>query len=204
MNMNDGPIQVLKKNDQTSEAEEEWELEQLTRVEINRQTDNERWLSDELKKIEKETEDRKSELERLRVAVHELEEAKRLMKAEEEEIAQLKRALSAVKKDNRQSNKIRARPSEKQSSREEDGVDSEEAVSEKEEEQPMRRSSKVKKNASGSLKRWLVAVEDFTDDDEEDLHSMSMRNAEARRIRSEAIECLASCSGDGSRLYGYR
>ena len=53
------------------------------------------------KRIEKETKDRKLELERLRVAARELEETNRLTKAEEE-----------LKQDNRQSNKIQARLSE--------------------------------------------------------------------------------------------
>ena len=46
------------------------------------------------KRIEKETKDRKLELERFRVAARELEETNRLTKAEEE-----------LKQDNRQSNK---------------------------------------------------------------------------------------------------
>ena len=126
-----------------------------------------------------------------------MEEANRLRKAEEEEIAQLKRALSAAKEDNRQGNMIRERSSgrEEEFDKEEDEledwggntlVDSEAAVLEEEKERPdsVRRNSKVKKNTSGSLKGRPVAAENFADasDDEEDLqslHSMSMRSAEA-------------------------
>ena len=63
--------------------EEEWkvsESEQLKRVEINRQ------IEDALKKVKKESKERKSELERLRAAI-------RLTEAEEE-IARLKQALA--------------------------------------------------------------------------------------------------------------
>jgi hypothetical protein len=124
-------------------AEKFQELEQLKQVEINRQTEDKRWHSDELKKIE--TKDRKSELDRLRVAARELEEANRLMKAEEEEIAQLKRA-PAAKEDNRRSNNIHARSSVKKISRQEDEVVEEEdeeweASSKEEEERSVRRSS---------------------------------------------------------------
>ena len=51
--------------------DEEWEiskLEQLKQVEINRQNDDGGWHFDELKKIEKESKNRKSELRRLRAA----------------------------------------------------------------------------------------------------------------------------------------
>ena len=182
--------------------QEEWEismLEQLKQIEMNRQTEDEQWRSDELKRIEKETKDRKSELERLRVAARELQEANRLMEAEEEKIAQLKRALAA-KEDNRQSNRIRrARSSEEnlRSSRQEDEEENkewegnftlEEATSEEEDERPVRRSSKAKRSASGSAKRLPVAAEDSTDD-EEDLQpfrSSSSRLRTARRKLSGA------------------
>ena len=180
---------------------EEWEiskLEQLKRIEIDRQIEDEQWESDELKKIEKEAKDRKSELERLRVAAREFEEANRLMKAEEEEIAQLKRVLAA-KENNRRSDNIQARSSEKKSSRQEDDVYEEEeeewegnfivetASSEEEDELPVRRSSM----ASGSPKRRLVAV-DSTDDDEEDLHALrysrvTRRTAARRKLSSASL-----------------
>jgi hypothetical protein len=73
--------------------------------------------SDELKRIKKEIEDRKLKLERLRLDARMLEEANRLMKAEEE-IVQLKRALAA-KDDNRQRNKIQGRSNDKKSFRHE-------------------------------------------------------------------------------------
>ena len=174
------------------DGEWESELEQLKQVEINRQTEDERWQSDELKKIEKETKDRKSELERLRVAARELDEANRLMKAEEEEIARLKRILGA-NEDNRRNDKIQAR------SRQEDEVYEEgeeewgenftvEASSEEEDEPPVRRSSKAKRNASGSPKKRLVAVVDSTDD-EEDLQSLrrSRLRTARRKISSASL-----------------
>ena len=94
---------VSTKNDHTSEkVQEEPGLEQLKQVEINRQTQDEHWLSYELKKIQKEGEDQKSDLECLRVTARKLEEA--------EEIVQLKRTLAATsKEDNRlggQENKV--------------------------------------------------------------------------------------------------
>ena len=208
--------------------EEEWEitkLEQLKQDEINRQIEDERrrennkaqdreiaemfqneederWHSDELKRIEKETKDRKKELERLRVAARELEETKRLMKAEEE-IAQLKRALAA-KEDNRQSNKIQERLSEKKSFRHEPVEDEEEddvfegnfiveeASEEEEEERPVRRSStKVKRSVSGSPRSRLVAVEYSSDDDDDDLQSLRSSNsrlgATRRRFSSASL-----------------
>ena len=161
--------------------EAEWEiskLEQLEQVEINRQTEDQQWHSDELKKIEKEAKDRKPELERLRVAACAcaLEEANRLKKAEEEEIARLKRRIAAeLEEDNRRRNKIRARSSEKRSLRQE------EEEEEEEEERPARRSSKIKKNALGSPKRRPVASKDSTDDDEEDLQSSSSARARTAR-----------------------
>jgi hypothetical protein len=177
--------------------EEEWEvakLEQLKRVESNRQTEDEQWYSDELMRIEKETKERKSELERLRLASHELEEANRLKKAEEEEIALLKRAL-ASKEDNQRSNRGRSR--ETKSSIHEIEVDEEEnedwdvnlnveEASEEEgeeEEQPVRRNSS---NASGSPRRRLIAVEDSTDDDEDLGSLMSSRLRTAHRKLSSA------------------
>ena len=60
-------------------------------------------------------------------------------------------------------------------------VDLEEAASKEEEERPVRRSSKVKRNASGSLRSWLVAVKD--------LHSTCVRSAEARQKLSSASLC---------------
>jgi hypothetical protein len=169
VNINDVLIRVLKKDGQTSEqianrneeekhdleitareardreiAENFQELEQLKQVEINRQAEDEQWHCDELKKIEEEEKYRKSELDRLRAAARELEEAKRLKKAEEEEIAQLKRLrASAAKENNRRSNNIQARSNVKKSSRQEDEVVEEENEEwEEEEERPVRRSSK--------------------------------------------------------------
>jgi hypothetical protein len=180
LEISDGRDQEIAEQSQ----EEKWELEQLEQVEIDRQTEDQRWYSDysdELKRIEKKAKDRKSELERLRAAACALEEANRLKIAEEEEIAQLKRALAA-EEDNRRSNKIRARSSEKKSTRQEDeeweGNFIAEEVSEEEEERPVRRGSRLKRNALGSPKRW-----DSTDEDEEDLQPM--RSAKARMARRD-------------------
>ena len=125
--------------------------------------EDEQWHSDELKKIEKETKDRKLELERLRVASRELEEENRLMKAKEE-FAQLKRALA----DNRQSNKIRAKSSKKKSSIQEDVSEEEEegdtianeASSDVEEERPVpvRRSSTARTDVSGSRRSAMARM----------------------------------------------
>jgi hypothetical protein len=143
------------------------EFEQLKQYEINGQTKDEKWHCDDsgLKKIEKETKDRKSELNRLRAAARELEEEKRLKKAEEEEIAQLKRA-PAAKEDNRRCNNIQARSSIKKSSRreadvvEEEDEDSEEASSKEVEERPVRRSSKpeVRRDALWSPKSAVAGM----------------------------------------------
>ena len=125
--------------------------------------EDEQWHSDELKKIEKETKDRKLELERLRVASRELEEENRLMKAKEE-FAQLKRTLA----DNRQSNKIRAKSSKKKSSIQEDVSEEEEegdsianeASSNVEEERPVpvRRSSTARTDVSGSRRSAMARM----------------------------------------------
>jgi len=121
-----------------------------------------------------------------------LEEANRLMKAEEEEIAQLKQALAA-REDNRGSSKTRGRSSEKRSSRHEVRVYEEEdeewegnfiveaASSEEEVEQPVRRGSNAKRNVSGSPRRRLVPV-DSTDDEGEDLQSL--RSSRSSRLRT--------------------
>ena len=242
LNINDVPLRVLKKNDQISEQilhrneedaleirareardreiadkfqEEEWEiskLERLKQVEIDCQTENERWHSDELKKIEKKARDRKLELERLREAASELEEANRLKKAEDEEIAELKRRIAA-EEENRQSNRIGGWLSEKKSSRQEDEVDEEEdeesegnivieEASEEEEERPVERSSKAKRNASGSPRRRLVESWDSTDD-EENLQSlrnprptrrMARRNLSSASLPEEDLQSMRSAT----------
>ena len=184
--------------------DQEWEiskLEQLKQLEIDREAEDERWHSNELKKIEKESNERKAELERLRAAARELKEASRLKEAQEEEIARLKQTLAA-KENNRRNNKTRARSSERntRSSRQEVEVYEEEdgewegnliveGASEEEEEfeQPVRRSSKARRNVSGSPKRRLVPVDDSTDEDGEDLQSMrSSRLGPSRRNLSSA------------------
>jgi len=134
--------------------DEEWEisnLEQPKQVEINCQTEYELWQSDELKKIEMETQKRKSELERLRAA------ARELMKAEEEEIAQLKRALAA-KEDNRSRQEDKVYQEEEDEEWETNFV-VDETSSEEELELPVTRSSTAKKNASKRRQvvpgRWI-------------------------------------------------
>ena len=183
---------------------EEWEiskLEQLKQVEIDRQTEDEQWQSDELKNIEKETKNRKSELERLRAAARELEKARELERAEEEEIAQLKRTL-AVKEDNRGSSLTRGRSSEKRSFRQEVKVYEEEdddeewagnlvveeASSEEELEPPVRRGSNAKRSASGSPRTRLVPV-DSTDDEDDDFQSLggSRLRTSRRKLSSASL-----------------
>jgi hypothetical protein len=191
--------------------------EQLKQVEIpvNSQTEVERWhlSADELKKIEKETKDRKSELERLRVAVRELEEAN---DSAEEEIAQLKQALAA-KEDNQRSNKIQVRSSEnlKKGSRhvhwqeELEGnfiVKPEEASSEEEEERPVRRSSRegyfgVTKGQNGTAFQKLSSAslrasvqETVTEDDyeEDDYYDAPLPASPPRKSRK--VECKSQTS----------
>jgi hypothetical protein len=161
-------------------------LERLQQVEVDRQAEEGRSHTEELKKIEKETKDRKSELERLRAAASAVEEANRVKKAEEEEIARLKRILAAE----RVRNKKNFREEDKEEEEEWEGdFRVEEATSEEEEEEerPARRSSKIKKNHSGSPKRRPVVKEDSTDDDEEDLQYLkSSKMRTARRKRSSA------------------
>jgi Na+/H+ antiporter NhaD/arsenite permease-like protein len=123
-----------------------------------------------------------------------------------EGIAQLKRVL-ATKEDNRQSNsRIRARSSEKnlKSSRQEDEVDRDEEEDEdwkgipeptpEEEERPasVRRSSKV--NAFRSAKRRPVAVEDSTDDHEEDLQSLRSSCSRLRTARRKLLHSTSTRS----------
>jgi Na+/H+ antiporter NhaD/arsenite permease-like protein len=111
-----------------------------------------------------------------------------------EGIAQLKRVLT-TKEDNRQSNRIRARSSEKNSSIQKDEDEKEwegilvveEASSEGEEEQPVRRSSKVNRDASGSPKRRFLAVEDSTGDEEEDLQSLRSFSSRPRTTRRKLL-----------------
>ena len=162
-------------------------LERLQQVEIDRQAEEERSHAEELKKIEQETKDRKSELERLRAAASAVEEANRVKKAEEEEIAQLKRILAAE------------RVRKKKNSREEDEEEEEEwegefkveeATSEEEVEveRPARRSSKIKTNRSGSSKRRPVVQEDSTDDDEDLQHLKSSKTAHRKRSSASLHE----------------
>jgi Na+/H+ antiporter NhaD/arsenite permease-like protein len=125
-----------------------------------------------------------------------------------EGIAQLKRVL-VTKEDNRQSNRIRARSSEKnlKSSRhevevnieEEEGEEWEgilivEATSGEEEERPMRRISKVKRDVSGSSKRRPVAIMDSTDDDEGDLQSLRSSSSRLRTLRRKQLHSISTRS----------
>jgi hypothetical protein len=107
MNINNSPIQVLKKDEQTSEQ-------------ILYRNDDDDSEENELKKIEKKAKGRKLKLDRSALqAARELEEATRNRLKLEERIAQLERELAA-KEDNRRSNKIQAQSSKKNSSRQED------------------------------------------------------------------------------------
>ena len=145
-------------------------------------------INDELKKIEKEKKHQKNlDLELLQApsGSRKFEDRLKNLNAGEKKFAQLKRELTefAVKLEgnNGRDNKTQARSSEKKSSRQEDKVYEEdyevwegnfvveEASSEEELERPLR-SSKAKRNASGSPKRRLVLVD--SSDEEEDLQPM--------------------------------
>jgi Na+/H+ antiporter NhaD/arsenite permease-like protein len=95
-----------------------------------------------------------------------------------EGIAQLKRALAA-KEDNRQSN-------EGEDEEWEGILMVEEATSGEEEERPVRRSSKVKRDASGSPRKRFAVV-DSTDDDEEDLQSFRSSSSKLRMARRKLL-----------------
>lgn len=154
-------------------------------VEIDSQVENDRLHSEELKKIEKEAKDRKSQLERLRATASAIEEANRLKKAEEEEIAQLERALAA--EEDRQNNRARKKKSSREDDEDEEeewegNFNVEEATSEEEEgeDRPVRwsskmKSSEIKRSSSGSPKRRPVALEDSTYDNEKDLRKSSSK-----------------------------
>ena len=143
-------------------------------------------INDELKKIEKEKKHQKSDMELLQApsGSREFEDRLKNLNAGEKKFAQLKRELTefAVKLEgnNGRNNNTQARSSEKKSSKQEGKVCEEdyevwegnfvveEASSEEELERALR-SSKAKRNASGSPKRRLVPVDST---DEEDLKPM--------------------------------
>jgi len=173
---------------QEEEIEREKEIEELARlkqVETDRQAEDE-WHSDQLKKIERQKKDRRSELERLRAAASEIERSR---KSEEEEIAQLRRKIAAEER----IKPMQVQSSRKKSSRVQSEVEEEEewegnlmveAASSEEEEiiaQPVRTSSKVRKNLSKSPKRSSAIVDISTDDDDDDLQSV--RSSKARTAR---------------------
>jgi len=161
-------------------------LERLQQVEADRVAMDASWHVDELKKIEKEAKERRSELERLRTAASALELANRLRKAEEEEMAELRRKIAADN-DSRQS-ATQVQSSKKKSSRRQDevgegewrgGFTVEGATSEEEEveRRPVRRGFKVKKAPSKSPRRRPAVSEDSAGDDEEDF---PLRNPKIR------------------------
>ena len=174
-------------------------LERLKQVEIDHQAGDEKWHSHELKRIEKETTDRQSELERLRLAANAVEIANRLKKAQEEEIAELKRKIAGEEdgrptlihaqssKDKRDS---RRKVEEEEEAEEEEeewraSVIVEEATSEEEEQVPMTRTSKLKRNSSKSPKRRPVALEYSTDDDEEYLQPKRNSKTKTKTARQK-------------------
>ncbi|KAF8816232.1 hypothetical protein BYT27DRAFT_7238066 [Phlegmacium glaucopus] len=145
-------------------------IERLTQVEVDRAAMDQRWHSYELKRIEKEAKDRQLELERLRTAASAVDLANRRKKAEEDEIAELKRRLAD--QDSRRSVSVqshrRGSPMPQDEEAEWRGsVVVEGASSEEEEEagRPVRRSSKAKSNPSKSPRRWLVSSSESTDEE---------------------------------------
>jgi len=173
-------------------------LDRLKQVEIDHQAKDERWHSDELKKIEKETEDRQLELERLRTAASTLEIANRLKKAQQEEMDKLRRIIAAGE-DSRRSNTIHAQSRKNNYTSRQQGDDEEEgwggnvaiegATSEEEEDvrQPARRGSKVKRNLSKSPKRRPVESDDSTDDEDVRSLSSSRIRTAGRKLSSTSL-----------------
>lgn len=225
MNINDVLMQLMRKNDQLSEQilhrneEEDFKralevtaleatdreearirtenaitvLDRMKQVEIDHQAGDERWHSDELKRIEEETRHRQSELERLRA----IEIANRLKKAQDEEIAELRRKIAA-NEDSQRSTMIQVQSSTKKGNRPriEDSEEEEwrgtvlveAATSEEEEEvrQPVRKNSKVKMNPSKSPSRRSVTL-DSADDNDENSRSSNSRIKTARRTSSKTF-----------------
>jgi hypothetical protein len=97
-------------------AEEISALERLKKMEIDHHAEDERWYSEELKKIEKETRAQQLELERLRETASEAE-ANRLKKEQEEEIAHLRRKIEAEEDNSIRRVKVQAHSSKKKNSR---------------------------------------------------------------------------------------
>jgi hypothetical protein len=150
-------------------------LDQQKQIQIDCRFRNERWHLEELKKIEKESNDRQSELERLRAAASAMERAKRLKNAAEE----LRRNNAA-----QLMSKVQAQYSKEKSRKRKDDVDLEEQwslmVEEASEEEdsdvgrPVRRSSKEKRKPSKSSERRSMT---FTGDDEQSVKSSKTKRA---------------------------
>ena len=178
-------------------------LDHQKRVEIDCLYRDERWHLDELKKIELETNERQSELERLRATASAMERAKFLKNTEE--MAELKRN-NAAEENSQPRSKVQAQSSKEKSPKRKCVVEEEEGLSftiegatseeEEEVERPVRRSSKEKKKPSKSPKRRPVTLEDFTDDDEQSLKSPKTRRA--RRKPSRTSVRVEETSGDSS------
>ena len=192
-------------DEEREELREILELERMKQVELDRQLEDEQSHAEELKTIEKETRDRKSELERLRAAASAVEEANRLKREEEEEIAQLKRTLAA--EEDRRSKSVRKQKSsrvvEEEDEEEEEWEGNfrvEEATSEEEEERSAKRISKAKRNGSRSPKRRPVALEDSTDEDDDFQHLKTSKTRTARRKLSSASLCEGDLPSRSSKI----
>ena len=139
--------------------------EHLKQLEIDHQAEDEREHSEELKKRQK-GKDRQSELERLRAAVRAVT-AVEMEKAEEEEMAELRRKIVA----GRRSFPPQAQPSKIKSSTKEDKFEDEKDWRRKEEDKLGRKTS-PRMSPRGAL-------ETFTDDEEEPLRWSRMKTAPA-------------------------
>ncbi|KAF8806020.1 hypothetical protein BYT27DRAFT_7294516 [Phlegmacium glaucopus] len=166
-----------------------------------RHTDD-RWYTDELRKIEKEAIYRHLELELLRTAASVVDLAHRLKKAQEE-ISQLKQKIVADQ-DGRRSTLVQSSKRRVTGHKTGGGGWRGNVVVEGEEEEeagrPVRRSSsrsRAKRNPSKSPKRWLVLSSDSTDDveDFQTLRSSKIRTVGRKLSRtstedeSEAKDC---------------
>ncbi|KAF8816226.1 hypothetical protein BYT27DRAFT_7333566 [Phlegmacium glaucopus] len=169
-------------------------LERMKQVEVDHQARDDRWHSDELRKIEKETQNRQSELERLRTTASAMDIANRLKKAQQEEIAQLKRKIAAEEASGRSA-------TNHEEEEWEGDVIIEEATSEEEEEvRHVNKSSKAKRNPSKSPKRRFASrsSSDSTDEDEDVQTTRSSKTKTAGRKPSRTSRRVEETEGEST------
>jgi hypothetical protein len=148
-------------------------LEHLNQLEIDHQTEDGREHSEELKKRAK-GKDRQSDLERLRAAARAVQMANRLKKAEEEEMAELRRIIAAGGRNSMP----QAQPSKnKRSYTQEDESEDEKDWRRKEQEELGRKANSRRSPARPH------GAESFTDD-EEPLGKSKMRTARHGALES--------------------